>query len=106
MVVVDTASATSFAKFSSTFGQVKYKPTAKNIGYYSLSCSFRDNSDYSKVGPTMKFKVQVISIPTTKNSSCPLGDNIEKCKPRITSISDTGVLTLGFPVGLQAINST
>lgn len=57
MVVVDVSSATTFAKFSSTFGQVFYKPRDKNIGYYTLSCSFRDNSDYEKVGPTMKFKV-------------------------------------------------
>lgn len=98
---VDTTPVIGFTKYNSD-GSITYKPKQTDVGSYQLYCTFRD-SNFMPVGSTYQFSVKVNAIPTPPKFVCPYG-SLSKCNPRILSASDTGILTLAFPVALKMIN--
>ncbi|TNV87017.1 hypothetical protein FGO68_gene14209 [Halteria grandinella] len=102
IMVLDQSSLSSQGRLDS-MGSLIYKPLASTSGIFQQSVSLKDSR--LKSIATFKFKITVNSPPPPKIFQCPYG-KMEKCHPRITSIDDSGILSLYFPLGLQTPNSS
>ena len=71
-----------------------------DIGIYSETLAVTLNGDQTQTR-NVPFRIRV--LPKSRNSTCPFGSSPDDCLPKIQSITDSGILTVFFPIPLSSV---
>jgi hypothetical protein len=101
---IDIKSISSFSSFS--FDSISMNPLDRNIGIYPITVSVRDQVTYKLLGQSLKFNIEVTHSIKPIKPLCNLGPTIDFCLPSVKDISNEGLMTLKFPLGISVLNET
>ena len=93
----------TFAKHS--FNLISLSPRTKDVGNYQVFIFLRNKNTNKIIGNPQKFNIEVIKPPIF-SFNCHLGPKIDYCLPYIKQVSDSGQVTIKFPLGIKEVNTT